>query len=591
MNIPQVHILSSNPKAKILLGQEKGALFISSSEELRSLQPELLDASSTILLIDADSAAALGLETEVIDRIYGNCPRVLFSTTDLSDDIIQEFKAERSFRLPFTIEDVLSFFDLQPEDGFCEEQQRILFVDDSSMIHRVVESILSPDCYILEHAYNGSEGLDAARIFRPDLIITDIEMPVMDGYEFCRLIKEDSRLRDTPVIIQSSLEDGLHIDRGFDAGADDYISKPVNGPDLISRIESLLKEPDETRETVLVADNSSLVRNMVISGLKNQGFNCIEGSSGTEILEIAEKGGIDLYIISHVLPGLSGLEAVRKLRKKPETGKSPVILLSSRDSQMDIRKYRSAGISEFLLKPFSMDRLLAQTEKLLAEYRFKKEKEVMSRYLSAEAVSHAEETALSDPSGETAVRKEARTILFIDIVGFTTLCEESEPEKVINLLNEYFDLCVSRIMENNGTIDKFIGDAVMAVFGGHEAAVVAAVKSSVEIIDTLKEMKMLKNSSLQNIDLRIGINTGKVVIGDLGSRHFRRDYTIIGDEVNVAQRLESRAPENSILVSSSVASFAPGNFEVESFGTISLKGKKEKTETWLIKGLIHQESH
>jgi len=586
-------IITSNIKATILIEQELGLgplenlFFFKNAEEVctkrKAIESETGEAVSAVILVDIDPRDEFTLDLKEFRRQHctENDLIIIFSINKVDDAEIEEFGADSALRIPFTAAQLLE----QVEGNFgpegCREEELILFIDDSQLIHKMVDTILTPQGFTVMHAYNGFEGLKKAGELFPDLIITDIQMPEMDGYEVCRKIKEDDRLCRIPVLIQSSLTDGVHIDRGFESGADDYITKPINPAELVSRINSFLRSVPKSRETVLVADNSKLISNMITTGLKKQGFHCLTASDGPNILATAEKESIDLFIISQVLSGMEGREVVRSLRGNPETKSCPVIMLSSRDSKLDLIKSRSAGVSEFISKPFSVERMLVTVEKLLAEYRFIKERDAMSLYMSEAALDHAGELAKSKAPLSMRAEEEFRTILFTDIVGFTPLCEQLPPEKVISLLNSYFDLMVGIIRENGGTIDKFIGDAVMAVYGGKENGAFLAVKSGMEMIDALKDFN---KTAIRPINIRVGINSGGVVLGDLGSRLFRRDYTLIGDAVNIAQRLEGAAPANRILVSDTTWNLVEEHFTAESREPIALKGKQDKLQTHLITG-------
>ena len=135
------------------------------------------------------------------------------------------------------------------------------------------------------------------------------------------------------------------------------------------------------------------------------------------------------------------------------------------------------------------------------------------------------------------------TLLFSDIRGFTTLSEKTDPEQLVTLLNEYLSPMTEIVMRNQGTLDKFIGDAVMAIYGApviQQNQSVLACKSAVEMIEKLKEINTVwAENKLPNIDIGIGINTGEAVVGNMGA-DIRFDYTAIGDTVNLAARLEGQ---------------------------------------------------
>ncbi|MBN1625716.1 MAG: FHA domain-containing protein [Deltaproteobacteria bacterium] len=169
------------------------------------------------------------------------------------------------------------------------------------------------------------------------------------------------------------------------------------------------------------------------------------------------------------------------------------------------------------------------------------------------------------------------TILFADIIGFTRLSEKMPPRDINMILNRFFSRMTDIIFEFDGTLDKYIGDALMAVFGApmektgdEERAIRAALKMRDELA------VMMENTAVENrFDVRIGINTGRVVAGNIGSPR-RMDYTVIGDPVNIAQRLESIAQPNQILIGQETYNHVKGKFKIEKIGEKRVKGKTKE---------------
>jgi adenylate cyclase len=170
------------------------------------------------------------------------------------------------------------------------------------------------------------------------------------------------------------------------------------------------------------------------------------------------------------------------------------------------------------------------------------------------------------------------TILFTDMVNFTTLSETMHPREINQLLNHYFALMTDIIFEHNGTLDKYIGDGLMAVFGApmeKKDDAKRAVQAALDIRKGFLEM-MGKSESGIKFDMRIGLNTGRVVAGNIGSPK-RLDYTVIGDPVNTASRLESIAKSNQILIGEETYKQIKGKkFNIKKIGPTKLKGKKEE---------------
>ena len=177
-------------------------------------------------------------------------------------------------------------------------------------------------------------------------------------------------------------------------------------------------------------------------------------------------------------------------------------------------------------------------------------------------------------------------VLFVDIRGFTTMSENLEPKEVVDILNEYFGVITDAIFKNKGTLDKFIGDAAMAVFNSPfdlDDYVYRAVMTACDIAkasETLGEKLMERFG--KKVSYGIGVNCGEAIIGNIGS-NFRMDYTAIGDTVNTASRLESNAKAGEILISEEVKKRLGDRIETEDVGEIPLKGKHNKIFVYRVK--------
>ncbi|MFC5451702.1 CHASE2 domain-containing protein [Paenibacillus aestuarii] len=170
------------------------------------------------------------------------------------------------------------------------------------------------------------------------------------------------------------------------------------------------------------------------------------------------------------------------------------------------------------------------------------------------------------------------TLIFVDIRGFTPMSERLEPEQVIQVLNEYLDVCTKAIFKFSGTLDKFIGDGVMAMFGAPiayddhpEMAVRAAIEMKSQA--NLLEQKLIEKYGI-GVKFGLGINSGPAVVGNIGSEALRLDYTAIGDTVNLAARLESNAKPGQILISEHTYARVKDLFAIEPVGEIKVKGKE-----------------
>ena len=210
-----------------------------------------------------------------------------------------------------------------------------------------------------------------------------------------------------------------------------------------------------------------------------------------------------------------------------------------------------------------------------------KEEEVkrnsLARFFSPNVVEEIMKKASSstnEDDGTLGIIKTEATIFFSDIKGFTTLSERLEPHVVAQLLTEYFTVMTEVIFKYGGTLDKFIGDAIMAIYGvptGLPNSALNAVSAALEMIERLKEINSTRTQETR-FDIRIGINTGPVVAGTMGSKH-RLEYSVIGDTVNTASRLESIAPTNGILIGERSFNMVKDKFNITSLGEQKVKGK------------------
>ena len=168
------------------------------------------------------------------------------------------------------------------------------------------------------------------------------------------------------------------------------------------------------------------------------------------------------------------------------------------------------------------------------------------------------------------------TILFSDIRGFTTISEKNQPEKVVKMLNDYFNTATKIIQKNEGAVDKFIGDAIMALFN-------APVKNASHADNALKTaIQMQKEFKKQNINAGIGINTGDAIIGNIGSSKVM-DYTAIGDAVNTASRIQALAKTGEIVITDSTYNKLKLNKPKTTTRLVTVKGKEKPIKIHVIK--------
>jgi len=464
----------------------------------------------------------------------------------------------------------------------------VLLVDDSDLIHRHTRPILQAEGYQVVDAWDGEQALALCEQQRFDLILTDVEMPKMDGWELCRRVKAEAKTQHIPVVICSSLGEASDLERGFDLGADEYLVKPVVAEELVGRLQALLASKMlSQRERLLVVDDSAAIRHLVSDCLKRQGFRVTTAVDGRDGLEKALETKPELILTDYDMPRMTGFELVVALRRDERTRDIPLVMLTARDTKRDQAQMRAAGLNSYLVKPFGTDKCIALVERVLAEKRLARYKEASRLYTSEGAVEAAEALARSGSLADVRAKEVDATLLFSDISGFTNMSSKMKPAEVVAILNESFDALCIQIREFGGDIDKFIGDAIMAVFEDRpqfeEPHTLRAARAAWAMQQALTDYNARRPDDSPLV-MRIGLNSGTVVRGDIGSRFVRRDYTCIGDVVNRAQRHESKAPLGGVLLSAELYARIAPHVEVEEMTGITLKGIDHPVSAYVLKG-------
>ena len=207
----------------------------------------------------------------------------------------------------------------------------------------------------------------------------------------------------------------------------------------------------------------------------------------------------------------------------------------------------------------------------------RKVKQLFSRYVARDVYDQL----LADPTrAKLGGTRRHMTVLFSDMRGFTALTEKGRPEDIVSQLNDYFTRMVKVLFEHRGTLDKFVGDMVMALFGAplddedHAEHAVQTALAMVRALDVLNAE--WEAFGLPRLDIGIGINTGEMVAGNIGSDTIM-SYTVIGDAVNLGARLESLNKEygTRIIISESTRARLKGQYDIRPLGSVTVKGKTQ----------------
>jgi adenylate cyclase len=252
----------------------------------------------------------------------------------------------------------------------------------------------------------------------------------------------------------------------------------------------------------------------------------------------------------------------------------------------------AAGNFGVALKVTSRDELGLLTASFNDMARSLREKEMIKRAFTRYVAREVVEEILKDPE-RLALTGERRqvTVLFCDLRGFTPLSERLNPEQVVSLLNEFYTLAIETVFQHDGTLDKFMGDAVMAVFGApipHRDHALRAVKTALALRERFEAFNADRaQRGLETIGAGIGVSVGEVVAGTVGTED-RMEYTVIGDSVNLAARLESNAKSGQILISHPTWELVRDQVEARPLGPIRVKGKEEEVEVHELVGLVEE---
>jgi response regulator RpfG family c-di-GMP phosphodiesterase len=247
-------------------------------------------------------------------------------------------------------------------------QQQVLIVDDSMMMRKVARDYIGITNVNFSEAANARHGLDLVKEKDFDLIITDIDMPGLSGLEFCKCIKADSKKRDTPIIVLTSLETEKEIDRSFQAGASAYVSKSEIKKDLGDTVSEILNKSKFNRgQTVLVVEDSKMICNIVEKGLSQAGFQILTAENGQIALEIMGTKLPDLILSDIEMPVMDGFEFCKAVQKKPDYKAIPFVVMSTLNSRRTMNRMLNEGAETFVTKPFNIDQLVIMIDKLLSD--------------------------------------------------------------------------------------------------------------------------------------------------------------------------------------------------------------------------------
>ncbi len=337
------------------------------------------------------------------------------------------------------------------------------------------------------------------------------------------------------------------------------------------------------KQRILVVDDEVDLARLVVEILEDEGYRAEAVYTGEDGLAKARQTIPNLIILDWKLPDMEGIDVCRVLKQEEATESIPVVMLTSQSSEKDKIKGLETGADDYMTKPFGSGELVARVKAILR--RTKQREKTTDDRLGLLQKYMPKELADRIVSGSRAIEGERRnvTVLLADLSGFTALSEKLDPEQVRSIINDCFGILARSIYKYEGIIDKFIGDAIMALFGvplTHEDDPQRALKAALELMELLEKFNTERHPP-SPLKMRIGVNTGMVVAGAVGS-DLKMEYTVMGDTVNLTARLQSAAEPGQILAAQNTYRRAVHDFVFQQLKPISVKGKEEPVNLYLV---------
>lgn len=328
------------------------------------------------------------------------------------------------------------------------------------------------------------------------------------------------------------------------------------------------------------ADLELLIKQKFRRKIRENVYEFVFASNGQQALDaLREHPDTDIILSDINMPVMDGLTLLGKLQEANPVVKA--VMVSAYGDLQNIRTAMNRGAFDFVTKPVdfadletTMEKTAQHVQQLRETLRAIQENNILKMYVDETVLN-----VMARPEFEhTLMVSETvqASVLFVDICGFTSLSEVLPPADIVGMLNTYFDQMVQEIIAQGGRVDKFMGDAVMAVFRGDfhlDRAIDAAL--AVRAVVQANEYTLPDGQRYQP-QVSIGVNTGEMVSGNIGSASLKRlDYTVIGDTVNVSQRLQSVAQPGQVIITESTYQLVKESFQCRPLHEVTLKNKAQ----------------
>jgi adenylate cyclase len=340
----------------------------------------------------------------------------------------------------------------------------------------------------------------------------------------------------------------------------------------------------DVQASLLVVDDNEANRDMLSRRLIHSGYAITAADSGVQAQTLIEQQQFNLVLLDIMMPGISGLDVLKWLRSRRDSSDMAVIMVTAKAESEDVVEALELGANDYVTKPIDFPVLLARIKAQLSRKSI--QDRLVQDYHNLE--QQVNEKTILTSKRDTSHQPERKyvTVLFSDLNGYTAMSERVDPEELGETINAVLSCAQKVITDQGGVTEKFIGDAVMAVFGkdkNYEDDPIRAIKAAMEIHERVSSLKIagpLKRRIGRALSMHSGINTG-VVITSPGVMNEDAE-TILGDPVNLASRLTSLAKPGQILVSSETYQLTKGYFNFEKREPASIKGKTKPVSNYKV---------
>lgn len=460
---------------------------------------------------------------------------------------------------------------------------------------RIEQSLYNIVSYSVRHIDTGSvlvkaeaaeESVEIAiRLTGSDQDIDSVD-ELINAYERSESTLDDKDVSDLSLAIAKKLIELHSEDLGIKMDGDDLVynfslplwtgvvqptEEEILEMDALINLQPVFDEVTSDRNIEIVVAGKDIEELQILkSQLASMNYTVIPVMSGKELLSRIEEEPPQLVILDVKLPDISGYDVCAKLREEYSKDELPVILVINKEDVSDMMEGLTSGANDFLTRPYIQEEFLTRVNTHLQLSRIST---VYSRYVPTEFLNALGQENIVDVELGDQVSREM-TILFVDIRAFTNLSENMTPEENFKFINSYLSRFSPMITNNGGFVDKYIGDAIMALFPDKPEDALAAAAEMIEHVNVYNGHRA--NCGYKSINIGIGIHTGSMILGIIGDEK-RMQGTVISDAVNLASRIQDVTKLYKANVVISQETFVklenPLDYNYRYLGRVKVKGK------------------